>query len=211
MVKVALAKGRLEEEAFAFLERCGFRFKEKSERSLIVTDIEESLKLFIVKPADVPTYVSSGVADVGICGTDSIVESQLKLIQPMKLPFGRARMVVAGFEGFRMKNGTVTVATKFPVSAKMYFDSKGVDVKIVKLNGSVELAPLVGLAPLIVDIVQTGKTLRENGLSILDEIYPINAIVALNDVSYRIKREEILSFLERLERGCGREDLDRTR
>lgn len=200
MVKIALAKGRLEDEAFAFLEKCGFIFKERSDRSLIVEDVEEQLKIFIVKPLDVPTYVVNNIADVGICGTDSIVESQLRLIQPMKLPFGKARMVVAGFKDFKM-NGNVSVATKFPVSAQLYFESKGVEVRIIKLHGSVELAPIVGLAPIIVDIVQTGRTLRENGLSILDEVYPISAVVTLNDVSYRTKRCEILDFLEKLERG----------
>lgn len=205
MVKIALAKGRLEDEAFAFLERCDFQFKERSERSLIVEDVEEQLKIFIVKPSDVPTYVFNNVADVGICGTDSIVESQFRLVQPMKLPFGKARMVVAGLEGFKVKNGSVSVATKFPVSAKLYFDSKGLDVKIIKLHGSVELAPIVGLAPLIVDIVQTGRTLKENRLSILDEVYPISAVVTLNDVAYRIKRAEILDFLGKLERGLERE------
>ncbi|HBT38787.1 MAG: ATP phosphoribosyltransferase [Thermotoga sp. 50_1627] len=201
MVKVALAKGRLEDETFAFFKKCGFRFKERGDRSLIVEDIGQRIQIFIVKPLDVPTYVFNGVADAGICGTDSIVESQFKLVQPMKLPFGKARMVVAGLEGFKPKNGTIHVATKFPVSAKTYFESKGFDVKIIKLHGSVELAPIVGLAPLIVDIVQTGRTLKENGLSILEEVYPISAVVTLNDVAYRIKRTEILSFLERLKRG----------
>ncbi|MCS7175863.1 ATP phosphoribosyltransferase [Pseudothermotoga sp.] len=201
MVKLALAKGRLEEEAFSFLKGCGYTFKEATERSLVVEDLKGTMQIFIVKPLDVPTYVFSGIADVGICGTDSIVESQLKLIQPMKLPFGKSRMVLAGFEGFKPKNGVLSVATKFPVSTKMYFDAKKLDVKIIKLHGSVELAPLVGLAELIVDIVQTGRTLKENGLSILDEIYPISAIVTLNEVSYRTKRDEILNFLESLSRG----------
>ncbi|MEN3009289.1 ATP phosphoribosyltransferase [Pseudothermotoga sp.] len=201
MVKLALAKGRLEEEAFSFLKDCGYLFKEATERSLVVEDLKGTVQIFIVKPLDVPTYVFSGIADVGICGTDSIVESQLKLIQPMKLPFGKSRMVLAGFEGFKPKNGVLSVATKFPVSTKMYFDAKKIDVKIIKLHGSVELAPLVGLAEMIVDIVQTGRTLKENGLSIIDEIYPISAIVTLNEVSYRTKRGEILNFLESLSRG----------
>lgn len=200
MVKIALAKGRLEEEAFSFLESCGYHFKETNGRSLILKDSDENLQIFIMKPLDVPTYVFNGTADAGICGTDCIVESQLRLIQPMKLPFGKSRMVLAGFEDFKPKNGGLVVATKFPVSTKMYFDAKKVDVKIIKLHGSVELAPIVGLSDLIVDIVQTGRTLKENGLSILDEIYPISAVVTLNEVSYRTKRNEILTFLDRLER-----------
>ncbi len=200
MVKIALAKGRLEEEIFTFLKECGYVFKEANGRSLVLKDSDEKLQMFIVKPLDVPTYVFNGIADVGVCGTDCIVESQLRLIQPMKLPLGKSKMVLAGFQDFEPKNGGLVVATKFPVSAKMYFDAKKIDVKIIKLHGSVELAPIVGLSDLIVDIVQTGRTLRENGLSILDEIYPISAVVTLNEVSYRTKRCEILTFLERLER-----------
>lgn len=200
MVKIALAKGRLEEETFSFFESCGYHFKETNGRSLILKDSNEKLQIFIVKPLDVPTYVFNGIADAGICGTDCIVESQLRLIQPMKLPLGKSRMVLAGFEDIKPKNGSLVVATKFPVSTKMYFDARKIDVKIIKLHGSVELAPIVGLSDLIVDIVQTGRTLKENGLSILDEIYPISAVVTLNEVSYRTKRNEILTFLDRLER-----------
>ncbi|MCX7654711.1 MAG: ATP phosphoribosyltransferase [Fervidobacterium sp.] len=201
MLRIALAKGRLENESIAYLEKCGYKFEEKLERKLVLRDCDERIELLSVKPLDVPIYVHWGIADVGICGTDSIVESQLALIQPMKLPFGLCSMVLASFQGFRFNGRRVKIASKFPVSAKKYLESRNVDAELIKLNGSVELAPVVGLADAIIDIVQTGKTLREHGLVIIEQIYRISAMVCVNDVAYRTKRIDLQALFDRLWNG----------
>lgn len=198
MLRIALAKGRLESESISYLERCGYTFLEKSDRKLLIRDSENNIELLSVKPLDVPVYVYSGIADIGICGTDSIVESGLSLIQPMKLPFGICSMVVASFPGFKFNGCRTKIATKFPISTKKYLSSKSIDADIIKLNGSVELAPVVGLADAIVDIVQTGRTLKEHGLTIIDEVYKISAMVCVNNVSYRTKRMDLQFLFDKL-------------
>jgi len=199
MVNIAVPKGRLENDIFEYFEKAGFKFSnDRDSRKLFLEDKENYVRCFKVKPADVPAYVVNNIADVGICGTDSIVEAEENMIQPLKLPFGKSRMVLAGFRDWKPQRMPVIVATKFPVTAKKYFESKGIEAKIIKLNGSVELAPLVGLSEVIVDIVETGRTLKENGLTVLDEIYQINAMVVLSSIAYRTKRVEIYDFLERL-------------
>ncbi|MCD6546800.1 MAG: ATP phosphoribosyltransferase [Thermotogae bacterium] len=199
MVNVAVAKGRLEKEIFEYLKKAGYRIQNnKHSRKLFVEDENEIIRCFMVKPMDVPIYVANNIADAGICGTDSIVESRVDVLQPLKLPFGKSKMVLAGFKNRELEEQPIVVATKFPITAKRYFESRGVEARVIKLNGSVELAPLVGLADVIVDIVETGRTLKENGLVILDEIYKISAMLVLNDVAYRTKRTEISEFLERL-------------
>ncbi|MDI3472919.1 MAG: phosphoribosyltransferase [Thermotogaceae bacterium] len=199
MVNIAIAKGRLEKDIFEFLNKAGYRIQNnKDSRKLFIEDEERKIKCFLVKPMDVPIYVSNNIADVGICGTDSIVESEVNILQPLKLPFGKSRMVLAGFKNWQLKRQPIVVATKFPITAKRYFESHGLEAKIIKLNGSVELAPIVGLADVIVDIVETGTTLKENGLVILDEIYKISAMLVLNEIAYRTKRIEITEFLDSL-------------
>ena len=205
MVNVAVAKGRLEKEIFEYLKRAGYRIQNnKHSRKLFVEDENEIIRCFMVKPMDVPIYVANNIADAGICGTDSIVESRVDVLQPLKLPFGKSKMVLAGFKNRELEEQPIVVATKFPITAKRYFESRGVVARVIKLNGSVELAPLVGLADVIVDIVETGRTLKENGLVILDEIYKISAMLVLNDVAYRTKRTEISEFLERLKQSMKR-------
>ncbi|HEW91428.1 MAG TPA: ATP phosphoribosyltransferase [Thermotogaceae bacterium] len=205
MVNVAVAKGRLEKEIFEYLKRAGYRIQNnKHSRKLFVEDENEIIRCFMVKPMDVPIYVANNIADAGICGTDSIVESRVDVLQPLKLPFGKSKMVLAGFKNRELEEQPIVVATKFPITAKRYFESRGVEARVIKLNGSVELAPLVGLADVIVDIVETGRTLKENGLVILDEIYKISAMLVLNDVAYRTKRTEISEFLERLKQSMKR-------
>ena len=205
MVNVAVAKGRLEKEIFEYLKKAGYRIQNnKHSRKLFVEDENEIIRCFMVKPMDVPIYVANNIADAGICGTDSIVESRVDVLQPLKLPFGKSKMVLAGFKNRELEEQPIVVATKFPITAKRYFESRGVEARVIKLNGSVELAPLVGLADVIVDIVETGRTLKENGLVILDEIYKISAMLVLNDVAYRTKRTEISEFLERLKQSMKR-------
>lgn len=204
MLRLAVAKGRLEDESLEFLERCGFVFPDRSVRRLLTRDSTDTIEILSVKPADVPVYVDSGAADLGICGTDSVVESELYMIQPFKLPFGNCRMVLAGLPDFKLNGRKVRVATKFPVSAAMYFQSKRTRAEIVRLNGSVELAPLVGLADAIVDIVQTGRTLREHGLVVVDELYEVSAVLCVNGVSYRTKRTELQVVFDRIWKVLGR-------
>lgn len=207
MVNIAIPKGRLEKDIFEYLQKAGYKFySDRNSRKLFIEDESKSLKCFMVKPVDVPTYVVNNVADVGICGTDSIVESGVSILQPLKLPFGKSKMVLAGFKNWKLERQPIIVATKFPITAKRYFEAHKIEAKIIKLNGSVELAPLVGLSDVIVDIVETGRTLRENGLTVLDEIYQISAMVLLNDVAYRTKRFEIYEFLERLARLSRRQE-----
>lgn len=201
MVNIAIAKGRLEKDIFEYLGKAGYKIQNnKYSRKLFIEDENKKIRCFLVKPMDVPIYVSNNIADVGICGTDSIVESEVSILQPLKLPFGKSKMVLAGLKNWQLKRQPIVVATKFPVTAKRYFESQGVEAKIIKLNGSVELAPLVGLADVIVDIVETGTTLRENGLVILAEIYKISAMLVMNEVAYRTKRVELTEFLDNLRR-----------
>ncbi|WP_448376073.1 ATP phosphoribosyltransferase [Fervidobacterium sp.] len=197
MLRLAIPKGRLEEEVNGYLERAGYVFNEKT--SIVYRS--EELVGFLVRPFDVPTYLLQGAADIGFCGTDVLVETGVELLQPFYLPSELSKMVFAGPEDKNIPSGEVSIATKFPNIAKRFCESKGWKYRIVTLKGSVELAPIVGLADFIVDITQTGRTLRENKLKVFEEILLIRLHVVLNPVSYRTKRAEIMNFLERLKRG----------
>lgn len=197
-ITIALAKGRLAKKTMDLLEQLGIfceEMKDKDTRKLIFVNEEAKLKFFLAKASDVPTYVEYGAADIGVVGSDTIIEEGRKLYEVMDLQFGKCRMCVAGPESARelLKHGAnIRVATKYPNMAKDYFyNKKHQTVEIIKLNGSVELAPIVGLSEVIVDIVETGSTLRENGLCVLEEICPLSARMVVNRVSMKMEQERI--------------------
>ncbi|NLU51506.1 MAG: ATP phosphoribosyltransferase [Clostridiaceae bacterium] len=201
-ITIALAKGRLAELSVEILERAGVDCSElkNSSRKLILTDEKNKIRFFLAKPSDVPVYVEYGAADIGIVGKDTLLEEGRDLYEVLNLGFAKCKMCVAGpkeLEG-RMDSITITrVATKYPEVARMYFRHKRKEsVEIIKLSGSVELAPLVGLSDVIVDLVETGRTLKENGLVILDTIADISARMVVNRVSMKIENERITGLIE---------------
>ena len=201
----AMAKGRLAKDSLKLFEQIGItceEMKDKDTRKLIFTNEELGMRFFLAKPSDVPTYVEYGAADIGIVGKDTILEEGRNLFEVMDLGLGKCRMCVCGPESageLLNRNEIIRVATKYPNIAKDYFSSeKNQTVEIIKLNGSVELAPIVGLSEVIVDIVETGSTLKENGLTVLEEICPLSARVVVNQVSLRMQHERIDDFLTKL-------------
>ena len=198
----ALGKGRLARATLAMFEKIGItceEMKDKDSRKLIFVNEELKLKFFLAKGPDVPTYVEYGAADIGIVGEDTIMEEQRKLYEVLDLGFGKCRMCVCGPASAKellLHQEQIRVATKYPRIAKDYFyNKKHQTVEIVKLNGSIELAPIVGLSEVIVDIVETGTTLRENGLEVLEEVCPLSARVVVNQVSMRMENERITKIL----------------
>lgn len=203
----ALAKGRLAKKTLALLEQIGItceEMKDPDTRKLIFVNEELKMKFFLSKATDVPTYVEYGAADIGVVGKDTILEEGRNLYEVMDLGFGKCRMCVCGPASARellKKNEIIRVASKYPVIAKDYFNNcKHQTVEIIKLNGSVELAPIVGLSEVIVDIVETGSTLRENGLEVLEEVCPLSARMVVNQVSLKMENERIHKLLEDLNR-----------
>ena len=202
MISVALPKGRLGEKAYSLMAAAGYdcpSILEKN-RKLTFEDPEKGIRYFWVKPSDVSIYVERGAADVGIAGKDILAEYRPDLYELLDLGIGRCRMCVAGPEGFRDDpDRALRVATKFPHIAGAYYESRSRDIDVIKLNGSIELAPILGLSDVIVDIVETGATLRENGLAVLAEFMPISARVVANKASYQFKRREADRLLARLQ------------
>lgn len=204
-ITIALAKGRLAKQTLALLEQSGItceEMKDKETRKLIFVNEELGLKFFLSKTSDVPTYVEYGAADIGVVGSDTILEEGRKILEVLDLGLGKCRMCVAGPASAKellMKNEIIRVASKYPKIAKDYFYNKNHQtVEIVKLNGSVELAPIVGLSEVIVDIVETGSTLRENGLEVLEEICDLSARVVVNEASMKMQRERITNLIRDL-------------
>ena len=201
----ALAKGRLATKTLSILETIGItceEMKDKDSRKLIFVNEELKLKFFLAKATDVPTYVEYGAADIGVVGRDTILEEDKKIYEVLDLDIGKCRMCVAGPESARelLESGQmIRVATKYPKIAKDYFfNKKHQTVEIIKLNGSIELAPIVGLSEVIVDIVETGATLRENGLEVLKEILPLSARMVVNQVSMKMEHERIAAIIDKL-------------
>ncbi len=201
----ALAKGRLATKTLSILETIGItceEMKDKDSRKLIFVNEDLKLKFFLAKATDVPTYVEYGAADIGVVGRDTILEEDKKIYEVLDLDIGKCRMCVAGPESARelLNSGQmIRVATKYPKIAKDYFfNKKHQTVEIIKLNGSIELAPIVGLSEVIVDIVETGATLRENGLEVLEEILPLSARMVVNQVSMKMEHERIAAIIEKL-------------
>jgi len=201
----ALGKGRLAQKTLALFEQIGItceEMKDKDSRKLIFVNEELKLKFFLSKGPDVPTYVEYGAADIGVVGSDTIMEEGRKLYEVMDLGFGKCTMCVCGPESAKEllnHNQLIRVATKYPNIAKDYFyNKKHQTVEIIKLNGSIELAPIVGLSEVIVDIVETGSTLRENGLNVLEEICPLSARMVVNQVSMKMEHERISKIIKDL-------------
>ena len=194
-IRIALTKGRLEKDTVGLFEKIGFditQLKEKGRR-LILSIPDQNIEVVLAKAADVITYVEHGVCDLGVVGKDTIMEHGGKYFEIMDLGFGRCKFALAGKKGedFYEGYGVKTVATKYTNVTRSWFESKGMDVDIVKIEGSVELAPLVGLANGIVDIVETGTTLKENGLEVFEDVAPISARLIVNTVSMKLKKERI--------------------
>lgn len=203
----ALAKGRLAKTTLSYLEQIGIEMEEMKDpdtRKLIFVNEDLKIKMFLSKASDVPTYVEYGAADIGVVGKDTILEEGRKLYEVMDLGFGKCRMCVCGPENARellKHQQLIRVASKYPNIAKDYFNNmKHQTVEIIKLHGSVELAPIVGLSEVIVDIVETGITLKENGLMVLEEICPLSARVVVNQVSMKMENERITQILNDLKK-----------
>ena len=202
---VALAKGRLAQKAMELFQQIGItcdEMKDKSSRKLIFVNEDLGVRFFLAKANDVPTYVEYGAADIGVVGKDTILEEGRKLYEVIDLGMGKCRMCVCGPESAREKlkhHELIRVATKYPNIAKDYFyNKKHQTVEIIKLNGSIELAPIVGLSEVIVDIVETGSTLRENGLTVLEEVCGLSARMVVNQVSMKRENERITKLIQDL-------------
>lgn len=203
----ALAKGRLDKKTLTYLEKIGIEMEEMKDpdtRKLIFVNEDLKIKMFLSKASDVPTYVEYGAADIGVVGKDTILEEGRKLYEVMDLGFGKCRMCVCGPESARellKHQQLIRVASKYPNIAKDYFNNiKHQTVEVIKLHGSIELAPIVGLSEVIVDIVETGTTLKENGLTVLEEICPLSARVVVNQVSMKMENERITGILNELKK-----------
>ncbi len=204
-ITFALAKGRLARKTLQIFEEIGItcdEMKDENSRKLIFTNEDLKLRFFLAKATDVPTYVEYGAADIGIVGKDTILEEGRKLYEVVDLKTGNCSMCVCGPQSARellMHHELIRVATKYPNIAKDYFyNKKHQTVEIIKLNGSIELAPIVGLSEVIVDIVETGATLRENGLTVLEEVCPLSARMVVNEVSMKMQNERINDIITRL-------------
>ena len=198
MIQVALPKGRLGEKAYETLAAAGYECPSilEKNRKLTFENPEKGVRYFWVKPSDVSIYVERGAADVGIAGKDILLEYRPDVYELLDLKMGKCRMCVAGpVDFYDDPNKTLRVATKFPHIAGDYYESRSRDIDIIKLNGSIELAPILGLSDVIVDIVETGTTLKENDLAVLEEFMPISARFIANKASYQFKRAAVDALL----------------
>ena len=207
----ALGKGRLANKTLELLEQIGItceEMKDKSSRKLIFVNEELKLKFFLSKGPDVPTYVEYGAADIGVVGKDTIMEENRRVYEVLDLGFGKCRMCVCGPQSAKellIHHERIRVATKYPLIARDYFyNKKHQTVDIIKLNGSVELGPIVGLSDVIVDIVETGSTLKENGLMVHEEICSLSARMIVNQVSMQMETDRIRSLILQLKELCGK-------
>ena len=202
-LRIALTKGRLEKDTVGLLERLGYdctAVREKGRR-LILQIPDGNMEVVLAKANDVITYVEHGVCDMGVVGKDTIIEMQGKFFELVDLGFGRCKFALACKKGTDLYSGfgVKCIATKYPNVARRFFESKGMDVDIVKIEGSVELAPLLGLADGIVDIVETGVTLRENGLEVVEDVVPISARLIANTVSLKLRQTENEALIQKIE------------
>lgn len=202
MVNVALPKGRLGEKVYSLFENAGYEcpsIKDEDTRKLIFENEKTGIRYFWVKPSDVAVYVERGAADIGVAGKDILLEYKPDIYELLDMNMGKCRMCVAGPKDFRDNTDkTLIVATKFPVIAREYYSSKSRDIEIIKLNGSIEIAPILGLSDVIVDIVETGTTLLENNLAPLETIVPISARLIANKSSFKFKGKQIEKITENL-------------
>ncbi len=194
MLNIALPKGRLGEKVYAMFEKAGFECPsiKENNRKLIFENQELGVRYFWVKPSDVAIYVERGAADIGVAGKDILLEYAPDIYELLDLNIGKCRMAVAAKKDFRYdRNRTLRVATKFKNIASGYYRSLGMDIDIIHLNGSIEIAPILDLSDVIVDIVETGTTLKENNLEVFEEIVPISARLISNKTSFKFKKEMI--------------------
>ena len=201
MLNIALPKGRLGEKVYALFEAAGFECPsiKENNRKLIFENPEKGVRYFWVKPSDVSIYVERGAADIGVCGKDILTEYAPDVYELFDFKTGICRMAVAAPKGFYDDGQTtLRVATKFVRSAKAFYASKGRDIDVIKLNGSIEIAPILGLSDVIVDIVETGTTLKENNLEVIEEIFPISARLIANKASFKFKTQAIEGLLAKL-------------
>ena len=202
MLNIALPKGRLGEKVYALMKKAGYACPaiEDPGRKLIFENPETGVRYFWVKPSDVAIYVERGAADLGIAGKDILLEYRPEVYELLDLGLGKCRMAVAGPKTFRERPGrALRIATKFPHIAAKYYAGKGRDIDIIKLNGSIEIAPILGLSDVIVDIVETGKTLIENDLEVMEEIVPISARLIANQAAYQFQYDAIRTLVRDLE------------
>lgn len=206
MINIALPKGRLGEKVYNLFERLGYGCPAllENSRKLVFEDEQNNVRYFWVKPSDVAIYVETGVADVGVVGKDILLEQNPDVYELLDLGFGKCRMAVAGKKGEILPlDKTIKVATKFPNIAKKYFASKSREIDIIKLNGSIELAPILGMSDVIVDIVETGTTLKENDLEVYETVVDISARFIANKTGFRFKTEEIELMKSKIEKEMG--------
>ena len=201
-ISIALTKGRLEKETVKLLDKAEYGTQELKDkgRKLVFKDTTADIKYFLVKAADSITYVEHGVADIGVVGKDTLLEGENNYYEVLDLGIGKCKFIVASLpeKDIYKKVGHIKIGTKYPKVARDYFREKGMDIEIIKIEGSVELAPILGLCDAIVDIMETGTTLKENGLIVFDTICDISARVIVNKASFKMKREEIWDFIEKL-------------
>lgn len=204
MITIAIAKGRMQNEALALLAQAGICLDNEAltSRCLAVPDEKGEYRVIFVKPADVPVYVEHGIADCGVVGRDILLESESDLLLPLDLKIARCRLVVAAAttKASAEHRGMLRVATKYPHLTAEYFGARGIPVEIIRLSGSVELAPALGLSDVIVDLVETGTTLRENGLSVVDTITDSSGRLVVNRASYQLKAISISQLIDALAR-----------
>ena len=202
MITFALAKGRLAEQAFELLEQLGIDCSEPRNpgRQLVLWDKKNNVRFILVKPSDVPTYVDHGVADIGVVGKDTLLESGRPLYEVLDLTFGKCRLCIAGYAEQHQSatRATFRVATKYPNVARSYYDAKGQTIEIIELHGSVELGPVIGLSDVILDIVESGSTLKANGLTVLETVCECSARLVVNRVSMKTKRDRIREIIDGL-------------
>lgn len=202
---IAIAKGRLQDDAVNLLARTGITVNEAALRSrrLAIEDESRLFRFIFVKPSDVPVYVEYGIADCGIVGRDVLLESGANLLQPLDLKIGKCRLVVAALRQDMLSDsvGVLRVATKYPRITAGYFGARGLPIDLITLSGSVELAPILGLSDCIVDLVETGRTLEENGLIIIEEVFVSTARLVINRASYQLKTPVITELINSLDKG----------
>lgn len=200
LITFALAKGRLAEQAFELLEQLGIDCSEPRNpgRQLVLWDKKTNVRFILVKPSDVPTYVDHGVADIGVVGKDTLLESGRPLYEVLDLTFGKCRLCIAGYAEQHQSatRATFRVATKYPNVARSYYDAKGQTIEIIELHGSVELGPVIGLSDVILDIVESGSTLKANGLTVLETVCECSARLVVNRVSMKTKRDRIREIID---------------
>lgn len=206
MISVALTKGRIEKDAVKIFEKAGFGIEELKDkgRKLVFEDTKEEIRYFLVKANDAVTYVEHGVADIAVVGKDTLLEKGENYYEVLDLGIGKCKFIVATMPDTNIFNkiGHIKIGSKYPSVSKNYFEGKGMDVEIIKIEGSVELAPILGISEGIVDIMETGTTLKENGLVVVDEICDISARVIVNKSSFKLKRNEINEVIDKIRIAC---------